>query len=59
MDPVSGSGASARVAYQIAVAGKSLDLTKEQGRQAVSLIESAEAKPAEQGSLGRLLNVRA
>ncbi len=57
MDPVSGVGAGA--AYQVAVAGKSLDLVKEQGQQAISLIEAAKAKPAPQGSLGRTLDIRA
>jgi hypothetical protein len=59
MDPVSGAGSATRAAFQIAVASKALDLTKEQGKEAVSLIESADVKPAQQGSLGRLVNVRA
>jgi hypothetical protein len=57
MDPISGAGVSA--AYQVTVAGKSLDLAREQGQQAISLIESAKAKPAPQGSLGHNVDVRA
>jgi hypothetical protein len=62
MNPVSSSGGAPSLEYQVAVASKALDLSKEEGRQAVSLIQSAEpaAAPAQpQGSLGHHVNVRA
>jgi hypothetical protein len=59
MDPLSSSGAATTANYQIAVASKALDITRQQGEEAVSLIQSAGPAPAAQGSLGRLVNVRA
>jgi hypothetical protein len=60
MDPVSGSG-SAQATYAMLAAKKQLDITKEQGAQAISLVESAKvpAPSAPCGSVGRLINVTA
>jgi len=60
MDPVSGS-CSAQATYGVLAAKKQLDITKEQGAQAISLVESAKvpAPAAPSGSVGRLLNIRA
>jgi len=60
MDPVSGSG-SAQATYGMLAAKKQLDITKEQGAQAISLVESAKvaAPSASSGSVGRLINITA
>lgn len=60
MSPVSGSNLLTAAAYDVAVAKKALTNTREQGQQALALIQSAVAPAAApQGSLGHLLDVRA
>jgi hypothetical protein len=47
-------------AYEVAVAKKALANTKEQGEQALALIQAATpAAPAASGSVGTLVDVRA
>jgi hypothetical protein len=49
-----------RAAYEVTVAKKQLDATKEQGQQALQLIESAAAPQlAPTGQPGQLVNVKA
>lgn len=58
MSPVSTSPALTHAQYDVAVAKKALATTKEQGQQAVALIQAA-AAPSPQGSLGHLVDIRA
>jgi hypothetical protein len=61
MSPVSGSSTLTGAAYDVAVAKKALANTKEQGEQALALIQAAVAPPgpAASGSIGTLIDVRA
>jgi len=60
MSSVSSSPALTAARYEIAVAKKALATTREQGEQAVALIQAAEPPAATpQGSLGHLLDIRA
>jgi hypothetical protein len=61
MSPVSGSSMVAGAAYDVAVAKKALANTKEQGEQALALIQAAAAPPAPaaSASIGTLVDVRA
>lgn len=58
MSPISGNLLTA-AAYDVAVAKKALANTKEQGQQALALIQAAAPAPAPQGDVGRLVDVRA
>jgi hypothetical protein len=60
MDPVSGAS-SFQATYGMLAMRKQLDITKEQGQQALTLLDSAQtaAPSAPSGSVGRLLDVKA
>ncbi len=59
MSPISGSNLLTAAAYDVAVAKKALASSKEQGQQALALIQAATPAPAQRGDLGQLVNVRA
>ena len=60
MDPVSGS-CSTQATYGMLAAKKQLDITEEEGKQALQLLDSAKtaAPSAPSGSVGRLIDVKA
>lgn len=60
MDPVSGSG-SAEATYSVLAARKQLDISEEEGKQALQLLDSAKQSTpsAPSGSVGRLIDIKA
>jgi len=60
MNPISSGNAVTAATYDVAVAKKALDTSKELGKQAVALIQAADVPAATpHGSLGHLLDIRA
>ena len=60
MDPVSGAG-TFQATYGMLAMRKQLDITKEQGQQALTLLDSAKsaAPAASSGSVGRMIDIKA
>ena len=59
MSSISGSPLLTGAAYEVAVAKKALASTKEQGQQALALIQAAAPAPARPGEVGHLIDIRA
>lgn len=55
---VTGAGANPQLQYAVAVEKKAQQSAREQGQQAVQLIDSAAKSPPPEGT-GKLLNVKA